>query len=140
MMGISPQGRTRIMRAVKSKNTSLEVRLRKAIFAAGYRYRLHCKKLPGTPDIVFPSRKKIILVHGCFWHQHKNCDRAKKPITNTNYWLPKLEMNVHRDEKNIRLLTELGWQVHIAWECSFRNFQVVVNDAINFLKTSEQKN
>ena len=68
---ISPQERSKIMRAVKSKNTTLEIRFRKALFAAGYRYRLHCKKLPGTPDIVFPVRKKIIFIHGCFWHQHE---------------------------------------------------------------------
>lgn len=139
MAVISPQGRRNIMRAVKSKNTSLEIRLRKAIFATGYRYRLHCKELPGTPDIVFPGRKKIIFVHGCFWHQHTNCERAKKPITNTNYWLPKLKMNALRDEKNLCLLTELGWQVHIVWECSFSNFQTVVNETIDFLENVKNK-
>lgn len=133
MTNISPQGRSNIMRAVKSKNTSLEVRFRKALFAAGFRYRLHCRNLPGTPDVVFPGRKKIIFINGCFWHQHQHCERAKKPVTNTTYWIPKLKRNVQRDRENIRRLKKLGWQVYVVWECSFSDFKATLNGAIRFL-------
>ena len=133
MRQISPQGRSRIMRAVKSKNTTLEVTFRKALFAAGYRYRLHDRRLPGTPDIVFPRRKKIIFVNGCFWHQHKNCKRAKSPRTNKTYWLPKLKRNVQRDRENVLQLKKLGWSILVVWECSLGDFGKAVGRAIRFL-------
>ena len=133
MTRISAQTRSRMLRAVKSKNTSLELRFRKALFAAGVRYRLHCKDLPGSPDLVFYGRKKVIFIHGCFWHQHKHCKLAKTPITNTGYWMPKLERNYQRDQENALRLASLGWQVHTVWECSLNRFQLAVNEAIGFL-------
>lgn len=134
MVKISAQGRSKIMRAVKSKNSSIEIRFRKALFAVGYRYRLHYKSLPGSPDIVFPGRKKVIFIHGCFWHQHENCLRSKIPTVNTEYWIPKLKRNVQRDRENEQQLLKLGWQVHTVWECAFKDFQDVITGAINFLE------
>jgi DNA mismatch endonuclease (patch repair protein) len=122
------------MRGVKSKNTAIEVRLRKAIHSAGFRYRLHCHNLPGKPDLVFPKLRKIIFVHGCFWHQHKKCPRAKTPSSNVEYWIPKLERNVCRDKEQLLLLKKLGWEVHIVWECTLENFQKALKRAIRFLE------
>jgi DNA mismatch endonuclease, patch repair protein len=89
----------------------------------GYRYRLHRRDLPGLPDLVFPSRRKVILVHGCFWHRHldPDCKLARLPKSKLDFWGPKLETNRERDERNIVLLGELGWDVLIIWECQTKN-------------------
>lgn len=105
------------MRAVKSRHTRPELLVRRVVRQLGYRYRLHASALPGTPDIVIPTRKKAVLIHGCFWHQH-TCRRGnRKPASNPQYWLPKLARNVARDRDNIRALRKLGWQVLTVWEC-----------------------
>ncbi len=112
----SPE-RSAIMRAVKSRDTSPERAVRKLLTAMGYRYRLHSKKLPGAPDIVFPSRKKVIFVHGCFWHGH-SCKRgARTPKTNVTYWRAKIARNVARDARRTLELRRLGWKAKIVWEC-----------------------
>lgn len=110
------------MRAIRSKDTKPERTVRSQLFAEGYRYRLHAKYLPGTPDIVFPGRKKAILVHGCFWHQHARatCPIRRCPSSNEGYWGLKLERNLARDNTNISALKELGWQTLIVWECDLR--------------------
>ena len=89
----------------------------------GYRYRLHRKDLPGKPDLVFPGRRKIIFVHGCFWHQHADpsCKVARRPKSNLGYWLPKLERNAVRDIENRERLSELGWDVLVIWECEVKS-------------------
>lgn len=105
------------MRSVKSKDTTPEIRLRKALFALGYRYRLNVKDLPGKPDLVFPQHEAVLFVHGCFWHGHQ-CKRGRRiPKTNTDYWRDKIRKNRDRDRKNKRALEALGWRVLTVWEC-----------------------
>lgn len=94
-----------------------EMAVRRLVFRMGYRYRLHVKGLPGKPDLVFPSRRKAIFVHGCFWHQHRGCLDSRIPRTNQAYWIPKLEMNKRRDRSNRARLTRMGWRSLVIWEC-----------------------
>jgi DNA mismatch endonuclease (patch repair protein) len=108
------------MRAVAQKNTGPELKVRRRLHALGYRFRLHRRDLPGTPDIVLPRYKAVILVHGCFWHQHPGCRRAARPQTRQGYWLPKLDRNVARDAAALAALETLGWRVLVVWECELR--------------------
>ncbi len=105
------------MRAVKGKDTTPEMRIRKLAHSMGYRYLLHGKDLPGKPDLVFVSRRKIIFVHGCFWHRHSCSRGGRSPATNSDYWDTKVGRNVERDKKNIRALRRGGWGVLVLWEC-----------------------
>jgi DNA mismatch endonuclease (patch repair protein) len=109
--------RSALMSRVRGKNTRPEMIVRKLVFAAGYRYRLHVRKLPGSPDLVFPSRKKVIFVHGCFWHRHDNCAASRIPKSRVDFWSDKLNGNKARDERNREGLTAAGWQVLVIWEC-----------------------
>ena len=118
---VSPKRRSEIMRRVPSKNTSAELVVRKITYGLGFRYRLHRKDLPGKPDLVFPGRKKVIFVHGCFWHAHKNCCRARIPVANRAYWEAKISRNVSRDSNQIALLQNDGWNVLVIWECELRD-------------------
>ena len=112
-----PEDRSKVMRAVKGRDTGLEMIVRRLAHGMGYRYRLHRKDLPGKPDLVFPARRKVILVHGCFWHQH-DCPRgARSPKSNREYWLPKLRRNKERDAEHQARLREMGWDVLLIWEC-----------------------
>jgi DNA mismatch endonuclease (patch repair protein) len=104
------------MRAIRSKDMLPELAVRSLVHRLGYRFRLHRSDLPGKPDLVFPSRKKIIFVHGCFWHSH-NCKVAHVPKSNKGYWGPKLQRNKTRDSKNIKTLKAAGWEVLVVWEC-----------------------
>jgi DNA mismatch endonuclease Vsr len=108
------------MRANRGKDTKPEVRVRTFLHALGYRFRLHRQDLPGTPDIVFPGRRKAIQVNGCFWHQHPGCQHAIIPVTRRNYWGPKLARNVQRDRNNAAKLRSLGWRLAIVWECRLK--------------------
>ena len=110
------------MANIRSKGTKPELAVRRMLHAMGYRYRLHPPNLPGKPDIVFPARRKIIQVHGCFWHQHSDpsCGIVRRPKSNKEYWLPKLERNVVRDAKHYEQLRALGWDVLVVWECEVR--------------------
>jgi DNA mismatch endonuclease (patch repair protein) len=112
--------RSRMMAGIRGKNTKPETRLRHALHLAGFRYRIHVSKLPGTPDLVFPMYKAVIFVHGCFWHQHPECWWSTSPSSNTDFWASKLGQNSERDARNISNLRELGWRVAVVWECSFR--------------------
>lgn len=116
----SPQ-RSRMMSAIRGKNTQPELVLRRALFSAGFRYRLHECKLPGSPDLVFPKFKAVIFVHGCFWHRHPSCRYATIPKTNVDFWTLKFERNVERDTRNIVALSEAGWRVAIVWECALKS-------------------
>jgi len=117
----TPAVRRRTMQAVKSKNTAPELFLRKMLHAQGYRYRLHRRNLPGCPDLVFPGRRKVIFIHGCFWHGH-DCPRgARVPKTNQDYWVPKIVRNRTRDAKNQAMLAGAGWEVLTVWECETHN-------------------
>ena len=117
--------RSRIMRAVRSKDTKPEIIVRKLSFSLGYRHRLHRKDLPGKPDLVYPSRKKVIFVHGCFWHGH-DCKRgARVPKTHKEYWVKKIGGNIARDKKNQMLLKETGWEYLIVWECEIKDSEIL---------------
>jgi DNA mismatch endonuclease (patch repair protein) len=111
-----PLTRSEVMRAVKSKDTKPEMTVRRMIHGMGYRYRLHRKDLPGKPDLVFPGRRKVIFVHGCFWHSH-GCKSTRAPKSNLDYWLPKLERNRQRDSEKQEELKAAGWAALIIWEC-----------------------
>jgi DNA mismatch endonuclease (patch repair protein) len=115
--------RSRIMRSIRNKDTKPEQVVRRALFAEGYRYRLHAKQLPGKPDIVFHGRRKVVLIHGCFWHQHPSarCKVKGTPASNRGYWTPKLHRNVQRDYENLAALRKLGWKTLIVWECNLRS-------------------
>lgn len=114
---VSPQKRSETMSRVKSKNTKPELRVRSALHAMGYRFRLHRKDLPGNPDIVLPKHRMAVFVHGCFWHQHPGCRKATIPQNNREYWEKKLGRNVQRDERARRALAEQGWRGLTLWEC-----------------------
>lgn len=118
----TPEQRSRIMRAVGSRDTSPELAVRRLLRILDLTgYRLHRKELPGKPDISFIGRKKAIFVHGCFWHGH-DCPRGNRvPTTNVTYWRNKIERNRHRDHEHLEKLTQLGWSVLIVWECSLRD-------------------
>ncbi|SDH26700.1 DNA mismatch endonuclease, patch repair protein [Nitrosomonas sp. Nm132] len=109
------------MAAVKSRDTGLEIIVRRLLHASGFRFRLHRKDLPGKPDIVLPKYRTVILVHGCFWHQHPECKYSSIPATRQDYWQAKLNRNVLRDQKNTLELTALGWKVFIIWECEIKD-------------------
>ena len=107
------------MAAIKSTGTKPELLVRSLVHGMGYRYRLHAKDLPGKPDLVFRPRKKVIFVHGCFWHQHpkQSCRDGRAPKSNLGYWAAKLARNVARDAQHLAALKEMGWRVLVIWEC-----------------------
>ena len=119
---VPPERRSEIMSGIRSKGMKPEMTVRRLLHSMGYRYRLHRRDLPGKPDLVFPGRRKVIFVHGCFWHQHSDprCRIVRRPKSNRDYWLPKLERNVVRDAENRARLEELGWEVLVIWECEVR--------------------
>lgn len=113
------------MRRIRSNDTSAEMIVRRLVHGMGFRYRLHVPTLPGKPDLVFPRLKKIIEVRGCFWHQHGKCIDSHVPKSRLEYWRPKLERNVLRDEENQRTLRQLGWKTLVVWECETGNPKLV---------------
>ena len=119
MTGISEQ-RSRNMSAIKSKNTKPEIVVRKILHSMGYRFRLHGKDLPGSPDIILPKYKTVIFVHGCFWHRHENCKYASTPKTRAEFWESKFAGNIKRDKINQTNLVKLGWKILIVWECDLK--------------------
>lgn len=134
MTGETTEERSRIMRAVKGRDTKPEMTVRRTVHAMGYRYRLHCRELPGKPDLVFPSRRKIIFVNGCFWHGH-DCRRgARIPKANRNYWEAKIERNAARDAKNGSKLVQLGWTVLTIWECELKESDTLREKLRQFLE------
>lgn len=129
-----PEKRSWIMSRVRDKDTSPERRVRSIAHGLGYRYRLHRKDLPGKPDIVFPSRKKMIFVHGCFWHGH-NCRRGCRiPKANAEYWIGKIRRNVERDALNQAKLASLGWDVLVIWECETKDSESLSNSIHRFVE------
>lgn len=110
-----------MMAGIKSRDTKPEIVVRKALFAAGFRFRLHLSGLPGRPDVVLPGRRIAIFVHGCFWHMHRGCRYAKLPSSRQDFWREKLGRNVARDGEHIAALLELGWRVFVVWECATKD-------------------
>ncbi len=115
--------RSRNMSAIKSKNTKPEIKVRKVLHSMGYRFRLHSKDLPGSPDIVLPKYKTVIFVHGCFWHRHQNCKYASTPKTRQEFWNKKFNENINRDKINQENLSSKGWKIIIVWECETKNIE-----------------
>ncbi|MCH8253219.1 MAG: DNA mismatch endonuclease Vsr [Planctomycetes bacterium] len=113
---VDKKTRSRMMAAVPQRNSAPELVVRRMAHGMGYRYRLHVRSLPGTPDIVFPRLRKVVFVHGCFWHRHR-CKRATTPATRRRFWLTKFEQNKARDRRNLRDLRRQGWKVIVVWEC-----------------------
>lgn len=114
---LSTKDRSRHMSRIRGKNTKPELFVRRLVFSLGYRYRVHQDNLPGRPDLVFPGRRKVIFVHGCFWHQHSNCNKSEIPNTNQPFWTKKLKDNRLRDQKTLQHLKALGWESLVIWEC-----------------------
>ena len=125
--------RSAIMSAVKSSGSKPEMALRRLLHGAGYRYALHRADLPGTPDLVFAPRCKIIFVHGCFWHRH-GCRYATTPKTRTRFWKEKFAANVARDRRVRRALLAMGWQCLVVWQCQLKNIDKVRRRAEEFLE------
>jgi DNA mismatch endonuclease (patch repair protein) len=124
------------MALVRGKDTGPEMAVRRMVHRLGFRYRLHGKNLPGRPDLVFRGRKKVIFVHGCFWHRHADsrCKLARLPKSRLGFWLPKLEANRERDNKNRRLLSADGWGILVIWECELSDLGKVERRIKSFLK------
>jgi DNA mismatch endonuclease (patch repair protein) len=121
------------MARVGQKNTLPEVRVRKILHGLGYRYRIHRRDLPGSPDIVFPTRRKAIFVHGCFWHRHTDCSKATSPKTRVEFWREKFAKNVERDKRKERELRELGWDVETIWECETKDMEGLARRVVSWL-------
>jgi DNA mismatch endonuclease (patch repair protein) len=121
------------MSRIRGKDTSPEMKVRSLIHRLGYRYRLHDKKLPGKPDLVFRGRRKIIFVHGCFWHGHEHCRKGQLPKSNLDYWQPKIEENKRRDEKNSNALRDAEWRILTIWQCELKNLEGLEKRVIEFL-------
>jgi len=109
------------MSRVRNKNSKVEVKVRQLVHSMGFRYRLHAASLPGHPDLVFSGRKKVLFVHGCFWHRHENCALARLPKSRLDFWVPKLEGNRERDLRNQEQLERMGWRYMVVWECELRD-------------------
>ena len=117
---LNSEGRSRLMGRIRSKGSIPEMIVRRAAHALGYRFRLHRRDLPGTPDLVFPSRRKVVFVHGCWWHQHPGCKKATGSKTQANFWAAKFARNVERDRRVEAALRDDGWDVLTIWECETR--------------------
>lgn len=120
---LSAAQRSENMRRIKGTDTSPEILVRRLVHGMGIRYRLHRKDLPGKPDLVFGPRRKVIFVHGCFWHQHKGCRAGRVPGSNQAYWEPKLQRNMDRDRAAQAALVEAGWRVLVIWDCETKDQQ-----------------
>ena len=134
---LSPERRSALMARVRQRNTKPEMVVRRLLHARGWRYRLHKKGLPGTPDIVFPGRQAVLFVHGCFWHGH-NCKLCRLPKTRTEFWAAKLSANRERDARKVRELGEAGWRVMTIWQCSLKDPQGVLDATEVFLRGQER--
>ena len=127
--------RSERMSRIRGKDTKPVLVVRRLVHSMGYRYRLHRRDLPGTPDLVFPSRKRVIYVHGCFWHRHPypGCPLSRLPKSRLEFWLPKLEGNRRRDFDNQRRLAELGWNFLVVWECQMKDIGELKGNICEFL-------
>ncbi|HEY1562565.1 MAG TPA: very short patch repair endonuclease [Caulobacteraceae bacterium] len=129
-----PLSRSALMGRVRAKDTAPEMAVRRAAHALGFRFRLHRRDLPGTPDLIFPRLRIAMFVHGCFWHRHADCRRASTPKTRLEFWGPKFARNVDRDAENAELLSSLGWQVATIWECETLCVPVLHERLAHFLQ------
>ena len=116
------------MKKIGPKNSKPELVVRKLVHSLRYKFLLHGKDLPGSPDIVFPKYKKVLFIHGCFWHGHRHCKRSKLPSTHKTFWQNKIETNTKRDKQNYKKLKKLGWKYLVIWQCQIKK------QKINYLK------
>ncbi len=130
---LSPEERSRIMARVRSRDTRPEMMVRRLAHKMGFRFRLHAADLPGKPDLVFRSRRKVIFVHGCYWHRHRNCALARLPKSRLDFWIPKLEANARRDAENRSRLKKMGWSVLVVWECQLSDEKRLQRRVLEFL-------
>ena len=130
---VTAERRSYIMSKVGQKNTKPELALRRAIHRLGYRFRLHRRHLPGSPDIVFPSRRKVVFVHGCFWHGH-GCRWGRLPKSRPDYWPSKIETNKERDRRVLTELRDAGWEPLVVWQCELKDLEGAVDRVEAFLK------
>lgn len=135
----SQEKRSWIMSRVQGRNTKPEMLVRSFVFRMGFRFRLHRRDLPGTPDIVLPRHRKVIFVHGCFWHGHKSCQRSKRPTTNESFWNNKLDGNIERDKRYRREIRKMGWKVLIVWECETKRPVKLLRKLERFLHGGREK-
>jgi DNA mismatch endonuclease (patch repair protein) len=131
---LTSAARSEHMRKITSKDTSPELVVRSLAHKLGFRFRLHRRDLPGTPDLVFPGLRKVIFVHGCFWHLHPGCHLARIPKTRVQYWKPKLERNRDRDVAILVTLRKLGWKVLVIWECETAEPELLARKLKKFLR------
>jgi DNA mismatch endonuclease (patch repair protein) len=134
---LSAEARSAHMRRIRKIDTLPELRVRRAAHALGFRFRLHRRDLPGTPDLVFPRLRIAIWVHGCFWHQHLGCRLARQPKSRLDYWLPKLKRNQDRDAEAITAMCERGWTVLVIWECEVPTQEDATNIVSRFLLSDD---
>ena len=130
--------RSEIMSRVRSFGTQPEMMVRRLVHGLGYRYRLHGRDLPGRPDLVFASRRKVIFVHGCFWHRHPDCGLARTPKSRVQFWRTKLDGNRERDIANQRELRRMGWLSLVVWECELRDLESVTKRVVPFLEEQRE--
>ena len=122
------------MAQIRSSGTRPEIAVRQTLHSRGYRYRLHRTDLPGKPDIVFPGRRKVVFVHGCFWHRH-SCPLARRiPNTRQDYWIPKFKRTVERDQAAVAALADMGWEVLVVWECETKDLESLSERLAEFLR------
>lgn len=134
MDSITNEKRSWNMSRIKSKDTKIEVLVRRYLFAKGFRFRKNDKRYPGKPDVVLPKYRVVIFVNGCFWHMHLGCKYGRLPKSNTDYWKPKLEKNSENDKQHIKQLQEMGWTVVVLWECELKkDFEGVMERIIQKL-------
>lgn len=131
---LSSERRSWLMSRVRSKNTSPEMTVRRIVFGMGYRYRLHDKRLPGSPDMVFAGRRKVIFVNGCFWHGHNGCRYGRLPKSRQEFWESKIEKNRCRDKENVAKLNDSGWNTLVVWQCELKNTDLLVRKLYEFLE------
>jgi len=132
---LSPEERSERMSRVRQKDTRPEMRVRRLVHGLGYRYRLHGAGLPGKPDLVFAGRRKVIFVHGCYWHRHDCKNGQRLPKTRLDFWLPKLKRNAERDREIIEQLGEIGWEALVIWECETKDTDALTKKIRRFLET-----
>ena len=133
--------RSRMMSGIRSKNTKPELMIRHGLHSRGLRYRLHSKRIPGKPDLVFPKYRAVIMIHGCFWHGH-DCQLFRYPSSRADFWYKKIERNRERDREIFTLLTSSNWRILTIWECSLKGtaklpIDIIIDDTINWLKSSD---
>jgi DNA mismatch endonuclease, patch repair protein len=125
--------RSKRMSLIKGRDTKPEMAVRKLVFSMGGRYRVHRPDIPGRPDMAFIAKRKVIFVHGCFWHMHRNCKKARPPKSNQEYWMPKLNRNVERDKAILEKLEREGWEYLVIWECEVPSIEALKAKLANFL-------